>query len=217
MCEQDLDSFLINGKAGDVDKIITLPTNHADIVMNEYRVREGFSTACYRGYSSCWAISDGKLFLTKISGNFHLRGRHPILADWFSGTLIIHKGNQYRDKGRISRKKDYANFTRNRLTYLVIENGLVVYDASQCQYTEQGQNVKIALTDKKRFLRNYYKKNIYDDKYDYEDEEEYVKRVSQSGTLLKYHQYQGNYMFHLGILIIPFILGGIFSYILAIQ
>lgn len=64
------------------------------------------SSACWRGYRAKWKIEDGKLYLLSISGwvaqsvgrpKFYrmlqvMGTSEPVLADWFTGTLIIPHG-----------------------------------------------------------------------------------------------------------------------------
>lgn len=76
-----------------------IPGDHPRIVKVDPReaVRTGggceiFSTACWRGYLGTWEIRDGRFYLRKLRGMYEVRGREPILADWFTGVLRIPRG-----------------------------------------------------------------------------------------------------------------------------
>ena len=51
------------------------------------------TTACWRGYVGTWEINNGLFYLVAINEQFCLPDGEPILADWFSGTLRIPKGD----------------------------------------------------------------------------------------------------------------------------
>lgn len=67
-----------------------LPERHPRIIEIGSAAIE--STGCYRGYEGTWEIKDGRFYLVALRGLFQLRGEQPLLADWFSGTLRIPKG-----------------------------------------------------------------------------------------------------------------------------
>lgn len=95
------------------------------------------STANWRGYVATWAIDDGLLVLRKIEQKFPkgdrktvtrnvLRqvfpGRKPVVADWYSGTLVLPQGEmvEYVHMGYGSTFSDYRLF--------VVRNGRVLRD-----------------------------------------------------------------------------------------
>lgn len=51
-----------------------------------------YSTACWRGYIGTWEIRDDHFYLVNLSGKLRLRGDEPLLADWFSGTIRVPRG-----------------------------------------------------------------------------------------------------------------------------
>ena len=51
-----------------------------------------FSTACWRGYIGTWEVRDDRFYLVDIEGLWRKEGDDPILADWFTGTLRIPRG-----------------------------------------------------------------------------------------------------------------------------
>ena len=56
-----------------------------------------YSTACWRRYQGTWEIKDGKLYLVDLEGVFRLVAGHaPIFADWFTGELVIPRGEVIR-------------------------------------------------------------------------------------------------------------------------
>lgn len=95
------------------------------------------STANWRGYVATWAIDDGLLVLRKIeqersrsNGKTVTRnvlrqvfpGRKPVVADWYSGTLVLPQGEmvEYVHMGYGSTFSDYRLF--------VVRNGRVLRD-----------------------------------------------------------------------------------------
>lgn len=54
------------------------------------------STACWRQYIGTWEIADGRFYLKKIIGRYHLAGDAPLFADWYSGALIVPRGEQLK-------------------------------------------------------------------------------------------------------------------------
>jgi hypothetical protein len=51
-----------------------------------------FSTACYRLYVGTWELKEGRFYLVGLEGRYKLEGGEPLLADWFTGVLVIPKG-----------------------------------------------------------------------------------------------------------------------------
>lgn len=74
------------------------------IDLRAHPVSEYRSTGCYRGYMGVWDLHDRQLFLIGLLGAigepvdpaliFGARCQLPIAADWFSGRLEIHRGEQ---------------------------------------------------------------------------------------------------------------------------
>lgn len=58
-------------------------------------------TCNWRNYLGTWEIKDRRLYLVALTGRHRLRETGPILADWFSGTLRVPKGEvlQYVHSG----------------------------------------------------------------------------------------------------------------------
>lgn len=88
------------------------------------------STANYKGYRAVWQIQDGSLMLlavkAKVSGKevglvelFPGKGA-PISATWFSGTIIIPRGE------RIGLWKGHARDVYTKETHITLEKGRVV-------------------------------------------------------------------------------------------
>lgn len=55
-------------------------------------------TAYMRCYHASWEIRGGGLFLINVRGIYMMTSDTPVLADWFSGTVVIEGINQYRDE-----------------------------------------------------------------------------------------------------------------------
>lgn len=51
-----------------------------------------FQSACIRGYVATWEIKNNQLFLVDLRGNYKLNTKEPIVADWFSGEIIVYQG-----------------------------------------------------------------------------------------------------------------------------
>ena len=50
------------------------------------------SSDCHRGYVGTWAIRKGRLFLRAVRGVYRLNVDEAIFADWFTGQLIVPRG-----------------------------------------------------------------------------------------------------------------------------
>jgi hypothetical protein len=51
-----------------------------------------FSTACWRNYRGSWEVAGKRLSLIAIEGRYELKGAEPLFADWFSGVLLVPRG-----------------------------------------------------------------------------------------------------------------------------
>jgi hypothetical protein len=88
MTIQASDQIRYNGKATHLISSPYLPKENLGIIArgSSLTVRSD----CWKGYVSWWEINKNKLYLSNLSGNFKmLSDKPPILADWYSGTLII--------------------------------------------------------------------------------------------------------------------------------
>lgn len=54
------------------------------------------SSDCHRGYVGTWAIRKGQLFLRAVRGVYRLNVDEAIFADWFTGRLIVPRGEVIR-------------------------------------------------------------------------------------------------------------------------
>ena len=52
------------------------------------------STGCWRQYIGTWEIRDGRFYLKEIIGRYHLVDEEPLFADWYTGTLVVPRGEQ---------------------------------------------------------------------------------------------------------------------------
>lgn len=95
----------------------SLPKDHPRIVNGDVSFR---MSACWRGYVGTWAVKDEKLFLVDLHGDFALDDDTPILADWFTGTIVAPQGEMIHHPGHIG---ECLHETDLRIT---IENGKVV-------------------------------------------------------------------------------------------
>ncbi len=58
--------------------------------------RDCRSSDCHRGYVGTWAIRDGRLFLRAVRGAYRLDADEAIFAEWFTGQLIVPRGEVIR-------------------------------------------------------------------------------------------------------------------------
>ena len=97
MTAQIHEKLIFEGKLVSMTAFPNIPVGHERIHINsDEEARQStapvFSTACWRGYVGSWKIKAGRLYLTAIEGRFKLLGDEPLLADWFSGTLVVPQG-----------------------------------------------------------------------------------------------------------------------------
>ena len=91
MSIQSFEKLIINGNQEKMHEI-NLPDDIPHIKDLGFE-KQVFATNCYRGYTGTWKIEDGKFYLVNLdSTRYHMTSKQPIFADWFSGTLIVHKG-----------------------------------------------------------------------------------------------------------------------------
>ena len=63
-----------------------IPKEHQSI---EVQSSDLLNTTCWRGYIGTWEIKDNYFYLKSVSGKYLLRDSIPVLADWYTGVLII--------------------------------------------------------------------------------------------------------------------------------
>jgi len=85
------------------------------------------STACWREYLGTWEIKQGQLYLNNIDGRYKLVEGKPIVADWFSGELVVQCGE---------------------LLDMNIEADIVIYSHERRITIEKGEVVADQLIDK---------------------------------------------------------------------
>lgn len=90
MTMQDPEMLLIDGETYELEDHPPLPDTHERIVCHG----EGApSSSCWRGYWGTWTIRDDKLYLTRLSGDYELKGDEPLFASWVSGRFIAPSPN----------------------------------------------------------------------------------------------------------------------------
>lgn len=67
-----------------------MPSDHPE-VPKDFPNFEG-PTSMQRGYEATWALRDGALYLTSVSGKWSMLGHEPVLADWVSDQIAIPMG-----------------------------------------------------------------------------------------------------------------------------
>jgi len=102
-----------------------IPEDHSRIktIGSEYDRNKNpiiLSTACWRRYVGMWEIRNQKLYLVGISGKYKLEATDPLFAEWFTGKLIIPRGEmlQYIHAG-------FASIYEEEL-HLGIDKGVVI-------------------------------------------------------------------------------------------
>jgi hypothetical protein len=89
-----------------------------------HRTDDGYgvlrSTACWRRYLGTWEIKEGRFYLVALRGIVTLSEGEPILADWFSGSIVVPRGEliEYVHMGFAS--------TYERDLHIEIDRGVVV-------------------------------------------------------------------------------------------
>ncbi len=68
----------------------SMPKKHA--LIEKISGPKFVSANCWRGFIAQWSVSDEKLYLNSVEGNFNKLTDEPIFADWFSGVLTIGMG-----------------------------------------------------------------------------------------------------------------------------
>jgi hypothetical protein len=97
MTAQIHEVLILNGETISMMTCPLLPATHPRVIaVNDEEARKSrfpiFSTACWRGYVATWAVKDGLFYLAAIEGHYTLSGTEPLLADWFSGVLLVPRG-----------------------------------------------------------------------------------------------------------------------------
>jgi hypothetical protein len=99
MTAQVPEELILDGEKVTMVSCPPLPVGHPRIIMVAPDEIAGddvspvvFSTACWRGYIGTWEIKDGKFYLVSLRGRYKLLGEEPVLADWFTGVLVIPRG-----------------------------------------------------------------------------------------------------------------------------
>ncbi|UJF24065.1 DUF4433 domain-containing protein [Suttonella sp. R2A3] len=88
MTFQSSEIFIIDGKKIGVDAGLCpeLPKNHPRIL---YSAKYGVASFCWREYIGTWEIKNGGLYLVDLGGNYTLKDGEPILAEWYTGEMVI--------------------------------------------------------------------------------------------------------------------------------
>ena len=101
MTAQIAEILLLDGVPAHMLTCPPLPLGHprlCEVPEDEAR-RDGgppFSTACWRRYVATWAIRNEALWLVEVAGKYRLEGAEPLIADWFSGSLRVPRGEILR-------------------------------------------------------------------------------------------------------------------------
>ena len=121
MTAQMYELLILDGEETWMSFCPPLPDEHPRIFYDPEELDSGFAhTACWRGYQGTWEIRDGRFYLVGLQGRYQLRDGDPILADWFSDTIRVPKGDmlEYVHAGFAS--------VYEREVHIKIENGVVV-------------------------------------------------------------------------------------------
>lgn len=78
-----------------------LPASHPRIAEASEAKRRAapsilFSTACWRNYRGSWEIAGKRFSLLALEGRYELIGGEPLFAEWFSGELVVPRGEVIR-------------------------------------------------------------------------------------------------------------------------
>jgi hypothetical protein len=117
MTAQAQEILILEGKKTYIHDCPPLPENDSRIKQS---AETSICSACWRGYVGTWEITEGQLFLVGLSGNYYLDPEESILANWYSGEIVVPEGEalKYDAMGSPYLYERQHNFT--------IENGRVV-------------------------------------------------------------------------------------------
>ena len=103
MTMQVLDTLILNGQPKGMLTSPPLPVHrpHALVEVAADAIEDGIwnSTACWRGYVATWELDGDELYLKQVDGKYCLKGPGLLLADWFTGTIIVSDGEALRNTG----------------------------------------------------------------------------------------------------------------------
>ena len=94
MTAQVHERLILDGELTSMMTCPTLPMQHLRLYRRDPADVSWISgtTACWRGYIGTWEIRDGQLYLVSIEGTLGIRDGEAIHADWYSGTLVVPRG-----------------------------------------------------------------------------------------------------------------------------
>jgi hypothetical protein len=111
--------------------------DYKDLTTKLFKEESCESTGYYRGFIGCWTIKENKLYLKdllkpcdhsfdskyELNKFFKLNSENLLFADWFTGELILLKG-EYFYYGKYLPLMEWNVFTEEIILY--IENGVLI-------------------------------------------------------------------------------------------
>jgi len=121
MTVQVKEKLILNGEMTTMETTPVIPTEDRRIaVINIPEHSIAVTSACWRKYRGTWEVRDGRFYLAEIEGMYLIRGNTPVLADWFTGELVVPQGTVLEGVRRGSRQVHEQDLL------ITVENGVVV-------------------------------------------------------------------------------------------
>ncbi len=121
MTVQVQEKLILNGEMGTMENTPAIPAKDRRIAVVDVPEHSiAVTSACWRKYRGTWEVTDGRLYLVEIEGMYMIRGKAPVLADWFTGELVIPQGSVLEGVRRGSRQVHEQDLL------IGVENGVVV-------------------------------------------------------------------------------------------
>lgn len=99
MTSQIADKCIYLGMEYAMPDCLTFPSEDSRIVKVSYDEASDedknsivYSNACWRNYIATWEIKNDCLYIKKLEGKYRLVVSEPILADWFTGDVVLPQG-----------------------------------------------------------------------------------------------------------------------------
>jgi hypothetical protein len=121
MTVQVKEKLILNGEMTTMENTPAVPAKDRRIAVVDVPEHSiAVTSACWRKYRGTWEVSDDRFYLVEIEGMYVIRGDAPVLADWFTGELVIPQGSVLEGVRRGSRQVHEQDLL------ISVENGVVI-------------------------------------------------------------------------------------------
>jgi len=105
MTVQVREKLILNGEITTMETTPVIPAKDRRIAVVDIPEHSiAVTSACWRKYRGTWEVSDGRFYLVEIEGMYLIKDGAPVLADWFTGELVIPVGTVLEGMRRGSRQ-----------------------------------------------------------------------------------------------------------------